>query len=422
MSGALLLTMLLAQVAEPDDRSTPQLMVTARAEARSFYVGEAFSVDVEVAGATGPIRVDPPSPAEAEIHRVEPSPTPPLEHQGSSAGRFVVIPNRAGPLVIPPFKVHSGDRAGASKPLRRTILGVPSQGRPSAFLGGVGRFEVAAKLDTPTLLVGSTTNYRLEIVGEAASGSARPPDLAGWASKIPGLRVRSFPASEFLPDPPTRTFIYQIRPTRPGRWTLPPVAVAAYDPASRRFQTRYTPGISLLVVLPDRSDPALPEVSSTSPAASPGPGDRTWVDVGGGIVLAVLMSVFLAVRLGPRMADDPRRVATRWASRLDPDRDGVTAARQVAAAFADYLRAIGHPPSAVVTPPEIDATIAEITEDPVLPGRCRRLIERCDRARFGEGEREGRELIGEAKQVFLDLARRGVRRGTVGGSRDREAR
>ena len=49
-------------------------------------------------------------------------------------------------------------------------------------------------------------------------------------------------------EPPSRTFVYRIRPTRAGDVVLPPVSIAAFDPELARYITKTTQGIPIKVV------------------------------------------------------------------------------------------------------------------------------------------------------------------------------
>ena len=57
-------------------------------------------------------------------------------------------------------------------------------------------------------------------------------------------------------SPPSRRFRYRIRPTRPGAASLPPVAVAAFDPQTARYVTRVTSSIPIRVVDVPKFDPS----------------------------------------------------------------------------------------------------------------------------------------------------------------------
>ena len=70
-----------------------------------------------------------------------------------------------------------------------------------------------------------------------------------------GLRIETRP-DETIDEPPARTFVYRLRPTQAGEDVLPPVAIAAYDPALAHYVTRVTVGVPIRVVAVPTFDPA----------------------------------------------------------------------------------------------------------------------------------------------------------------------
>lgn len=386
-------------------------------------VGQGVEIRLELDGAAGPSEVEAPRPAptNAEVHRLAPS--EPL--------RFVVVPRKPGPLVIPPFRVRSGDRSGLSRPTRLAVENVPTGGRSAAFLGGVGPFEARAEANPAALRLGESLEYRLRLTGPAAWGSDRPPDLGGWAATSGGFRVEPLESRLEPGEPASRTFRYRIRPARAGRLVLPPVPVAGFDPATRRYATRVAPGVPIEVEAPPRFDPAL--LDDRVEEATAARWAPRFVGLGVGILVALTVGLAWISRGRARAARRPdlRRVARDLARGLDgegvssdhpgfePDAD---AARRVVEALAEFLRRAGARPIGALTPAEAREDVARLTTDGDLADDAGRLVESCDRARFGgRGEGAGRwvargrdllERLGEA-------AGAGAGEGTEGGSRDR---
>src|SRR5205823_405979 len=75
-------------------------------------------------------------------------------------------------------------------------------------------------------------------------------------SQVPlGLEVEPMP-SVAVDSPPSRRFRYRIRPTRAGTASLPPVAIAAFDPRAARYVTKVTSSLPIRVVAVPKFDPA----------------------------------------------------------------------------------------------------------------------------------------------------------------------
>ena len=136
-----------------------------------------------------------------------------------------------------------------------TVHPVPPEGRPAEFLGGVGRFSIRAEAEPRSVRVGQELTYRITVDGPAAWGMTGRPDLKRFDRLPIGLRIEAGPV-ELTNEPPSRTFAYTLRPTRPGDAVLPPVAIAAFDPSSRHYLTRVTPSVPIRVVAVPTFDPA----------------------------------------------------------------------------------------------------------------------------------------------------------------------
>src|SRR5262249_47460240 len=151
--------------------------------------------------------------------------------------RFRVVARRAGLLEVPSIKASVRDRSGRSRPIRVPIEPLPPLQRPAEFLGGVGRFELHAEATPKLVQVGRNVTFRIKVTGSAAWGMTGRPELARFDQLPLGLRIQPEP-DETTVEPPTRTFVYRLRPTRAGEAVLPPVAIAAFDPAVKRYVTR----------------------------------------------------------------------------------------------------------------------------------------------------------------------------------------
>ena len=128
----------------------------------------------------------------------------------------------------------------------------------------VGEFE--AKAHPGSVRVGEELEYRITVEGPAAWGMTGRPDLLRFDRLGLGLRVEPGPVA-FVHEPPSRTFSYKLRPTRPGEAVLPPLAIAAYDPSSRHYMTRVTPSVPIRAVAVAAFDPAtIPDIGASGKA------------------------------------------------------------------------------------------------------------------------------------------------------------
>ena len=95
----------------------------------------------------------------------------------------------------------------------------------------------------------------MKVSGPAAWGTTERPELTRYDRLPLGLRIRPGPI-ETSDEPPERTFIYHLRPSRAGEAVLPPISIASFDPALSRYMTQVTPGVPVRVVAVSAFDPA----------------------------------------------------------------------------------------------------------------------------------------------------------------------
>lgn len=332
-------------------------------------------------------------------------------------------------LDIPPITARVDGRIGRTPATRLRIEPVPLGGRPAGFLGGVGDFTVRASVTPGTVMVGQEFEYRIEVAGPAAWGMiARPPlDRLGQLPIAP--RVEPLADSETR-EPATRTFAWRIRPTRPGSVVLPPVAIAAFDPASRRYLTKVSPGTPVRVV----ATPG-PAVDSLSYSLRPDQRGRgaawAWLAfltslVGGAIGLVLLAR---QQRRRPRTGRRAARTFARDAARRWDGEDGQTpdaateldVAWRILAELIDYARIGLGRPAGAITPEEAAMVVRQMSGDEELAQEAASLCEGCDRVLFsGNGTREERRLRDGARRLFTALGRAEVSR--EGGLSETRAR
>jgi hypothetical protein len=310
---------------------------------------------------------------------------------------------------------------------------VPVEGRPAAFLGSVGRFAVQAEAIPKVVRAGQELEFRIKVTGPAAWGMTDRPVLERFERLPIRPRIKPKP-DETVNEPPSRTFVYGLRPTKAGDAVLPPVSIASYDPALSRYVTHVTASVPVRVVAVASFDPATIDDLESSRDS----GGLTWVAWavwGSSAVLLLAASALLALirrRLrrirvhGPTAA---RRYAARLVRRLDPDKmkdvkewpvgrpasiDQTDepfreAARRVSDELIQYLQlGIGRPPGAL-TPDEAHEGVSQLTNSDNLGGQAGRLTARCDLVQYGHGhaaaKQDARELLEDARGLFRALGR-----------------
>jgi len=424
-----------------DGQNSESLRVRVGVARGPHFVGQGFELELGVtAGADRP-KVELPRIAGARAWLIG-TDLKPIATSGIGAviaqsnlflSRFRVVASRSGTLEIPSILAQIDGRSGRSQPKQLEIQPVPLEGRPAEFLGGVGQFTLRAEAAPSVVRFGQELKYRITVTGPAAWGMTARPDLARSDRFGAGLRIRE-ESDETTNEPPTRTFVYDIRPARFGELVLPPVAIAAFDPTIKRYVTRVTSSLSVKVVDVPTFNPATIEHLHSPPRAA----RSSWMEWTTWVLSAVLLcgaSVALArvrrrhraeLHHGPASA---RAFAARLVRTLGRDSHcpeqaeaiapdpaapaGVSryrawvAAHRISDDLTRYLElGAGRPPGAL-TPAEARQGVVAVTGSDDLGGEAERLANECDVALYGErnGELDASRLLKSARQLFRALSR-----------------
>ena len=244
-------------------RASDALSVRSEVGPGPYFVGQGFELRIGVVAGSQRPKIDPPRIAGARTWKIGTERRPitsshigsVVAHESLLLTRFRVVPERAGTLEIPAIPVQLENRLGRSKARSVSIQTVPLLGRPAEFLGGVGRFEVHAEASPQVVRVGQELELRITVTGPAAWGMTDRPDLGRYQRLGLGLQVEPKP-DETTDEPPSRSFVYRLRPIHAGEVVLPPLAIAAFDPSVSRYITRVTTGLFIRVVAVPSFDPA----------------------------------------------------------------------------------------------------------------------------------------------------------------------
>jgi hypothetical protein len=237
------------------------------------------------------------------------------------------------------------------------------------------------------LRTGQTLEYRVTVSGPAARGVTGSPTVDRLASVPLGLGVERLPDARTA-DPPSHTFVYRLRPTRAGEATLPPVSVAAFDPATERYVTKVTPGVRIKVSDVPAFDPSILSYGTAATGSGSAPG-RTGTLAALSAVAATLLTASVLVVVGVRQRSLGRgtRMLSRWLAaaeaQLAESADDAEAGRALTESLASFLSlTTGRPPGAL-TPAEAAEGVARATGSVERSRESEQLVTRCDRAQFG---------------------------------------
>jgi hypothetical protein len=285
-----------------------------------YFVGQGFELGIAaVAGGQQRPKIDPPRIAGARTSVIGTERRPittssigsVVVHETLFVVRFRVVPERAGTLDIPAVQLQIKGRSGRSRPKSVSIQTVPLLGRPAEFLGGVGRFELHAEAAPKVVRVGQELDFRIKVAGPAAWGMTDRPNLGRFGRLELGLRIEPKP-DETTDEPPARTFVYRLRPTRAGDAILPPVGIAAFDPSLSRYVTHVTAGVPIRVVAVPSFDPTTIHYDPRSTALS----QPVLISVSVTSLAALSFAVYFMLRHVRRRLARPRPFSLELACRF----------------------------------------------------------------------------------------------------------
>jgi len=402
---------------------TGPLAVQARVRPGAYYVGQAVDLSVSVVAGVERPAVTPPAVPGVEVAFVKDDPLRPISVSGIGEvvsqkalfrSHFRLIARRAGPVRVPPISARLGNKTGASAPLTVQIRDLPEAGRTGDFLGGVGPFEVDARVEPAAVRPGQVLEYRVSVEGPAARGGTAAPSVARLERSPLGFRIERRP-DQAVSDPPSRTYVYRLWPTRVGQTTLPPVSIAAFDPQTGRYVTKVTPSLPVRVADAPRFDPDSltyePHAVGTV-ARTGGNGARiAWLAVGAGAAAAVGFGI-----RGARRSDTvrARRLCRGVCARLGRSLSDAEAGRTIRDGLVAYLALTSGRPTGALTPYEAGREITRASASDELGGRALRLMTDCDRVLYAGGWDNGGDLRKEGMKFFRQLGVAGVS-GRAGG-------
>lgn len=191
--------------------------------------------------------------------------------------KYALIPITPGKVVIDPARIYVATSAWSEKislstqPVSVTVNQFPEKGKPSAFSGMTGRYDITSAVDTVTAPVNGGMTLKVTITGEGylkASPAPPKPDIAGFEVFDPKITDTMENTQNSLTS--KRVIEYPLIPKEVGEKTIPPMSVTWFDPVKKEYVEKTTPAVKVTVT------PA----SGQSPASAARRGDITQKAVG----------------------------------------------------------------------------------------------------------------------------------------------
>jgi hypothetical protein len=405
-------------------QDTVPLRVRVEVARGPFYVGEGVELTVGVVGRDQRPQIELPQVQGAELWIVgtafKPVNVTGIGNVTSGENLFItrsrLVPRRAGVAIVPPVVAHIDSRSGRSRQVRLNVQAVPLEGRPAEFLGGVGDFSVQAEAAPESVRVGGEVTYQIKVTGPAAWGMTSRPDVKRLAGIALSPRIEPLPV-ELVKEPPERTFVYRIRPTRAGEAVLPPVAIAAFDAERSLYITKVTQGLSIRAIAVPGFDPSTADYTASDASRERSTAVSLEVAVA---VLIVALGVFLLAFIvrrhwlrkrqsGPIAAQNfAVQLARHWnvVSRSGSSpQDAEDIARHAIEGLVQYALIGTGRPRGALTPVEARSVVLQLTNSDEVATVAARLVGLCDQALFSEraADIEAKQLDRDARSLFVTL-------------------
>jgi hypothetical protein len=294
-----------------------------------------------------------------------------------------------------------------------TALPLPDNGKPAAFSGAVGQFEMAVSAGPTNVAVGDPVTIRVQINGRGSMDAFTLPDQPAWKEfKVYPPTVKTETSGDLGLDG-TKTFEQVVVPQNTEIKELPPFEFSYFDPEKRRYQTLHQGALALLV-RPSGSAVA-PTITSNgdNSVASPSAQDIVHIKPRLGALIAVskpwvTQPWFLAMQGVPvlgligaafwrrrcdTLANNPRLRRQRQVEQVI--RDGFTQLRQLAAErnsdafFAVVFRLLQEQigerlnmPASAITEAAVDDTLPVHGLGAEGASLLHELFQQCNQARY----------------------------------------
>jgi hypothetical protein len=340
------------------------------------------------------------------------------------------VRERVDPLRSDPFQLlrmgRTRNASVKSEALKVEVKPLPVSGRPDAFDGAVGRFEISSTVDKERVDAEEPLTLTVKLSGRGnigAVGDLEMPDVPGFRSYDSGASTDLSKQNRIVQG--SKSFSKVYIPSLPGEYTIPPVELAYFDPVEGRYAVASSKQIAIVVSAGESAPNAMAgpaaggEIYSkdiryikTQVPSFAYAGDRLYRSRG--FLLAQLLApamiigAFLYRTLKDRRGADPAQVRARGARRGAQRRlararglanrgDNNAAWKELGAALRGYIADITNTSPQGLTMDETGESLRNLGIPDEAVKNAQSILERCDAASFaprGETlETPGVELV-----------------------------
>lgn len=167
-------------------------------------------------------------------------------------GTATIDPYTAKCTVIPMIDSLGGMALGkpysftkSSQPIKVTVKPLPTEGRPSDFSGAVGDFQVTMRAEDTNIVSNQPFTLKIRFEGR---GNAKLIEMPPFQPPE-GLELYDTQKDSkfFRTGTSYKDFSVLLIPRRDGEFTIPPISVSMFDPGQKRYITKTTEPLRVLV-------------------------------------------------------------------------------------------------------------------------------------------------------------------------------
>ncbi len=165
------------------------------------------------------------------------------------------------------------------------VRAVPTEGAPRSWNGAVGEFDLAVEARPTSVSVGDPITLTITVTdrsGSASLGGLQAPPLADAPALVDRFRVARDAAAGVV-EGRRKVFTQTIRALSDAVEEIPPIELAAFDPATGGFRVVKSTAIPI-VVRPSAVVRAIEPAAAEAPAATAQPARAEFTRVEGGLL------------------------------------------------------------------------------------------------------------------------------------------
>jgi hypothetical protein len=331
--------------------------------------------------------------------------------------RFPVrlIARKPGTWPLPAIRATVDARTFAVPGRSLTIFAPPSNGRTSAFLGGVGSLRAISEVRPETVSFGEPFEFRLRLEGPGSIGSTEPSSVLGRDRDRATWRVEPLPPESTI-DPPSRTFRFRINPDRSGAHSIPPLRISTFDPVTSSYQTTATKAVPIRVIdVPGFDSRQLgPEPWVKSPSSK-----LVWVVLSGsaGLALAGCLLAYVRFRASRKLRISPRTLAETLISQIQCARGLKETSESVMSSLCEFFGRMADRAPGAMTPEEASELTLSYSGSQEIANQVAQTVRLSDQALYAKERQEESEA--ELRSLATEVLRQ-LGTSTIAGMR-REA-